>query len=97
MCGRCGLTEFRDIPKLSDPSVRLSGSASGDELAYTIENLPDGALLIAARYEDGRLTDLKIVGGAGSAGTLEMDGSGDEFALFLVDAGGKPLCPDWSN
>ncbi|MCR4804130.1 MAG: hypothetical protein K5981_00550, partial [Clostridia bacterium] len=97
MCGRCGVTEFRDIPQLPDPTVRLSGSANGDELTYSAVNAPDGSFLIAARYEDGRLTDLQILGGGADSGTLTMGGSGAEYSLFLVDAGGKPLCPDWSN
>ena len=81
-------------------AVTVSGSVSGGELTYRVQNAPADARLIAARYDGGRMTAMKIVKiDTGSAdGTLTMGGSGDTFRLMLVDGTTyAPLCEAWSN
>ena len=81
-------------------TVAVSATRSGSTLTYTVKNAPDGALLVAARYDGGRMTNIQTVSVSGSrTGSLNMaDGSGDVYRLMLVD--GKsfvPLCEGWDS
>ncbi len=73
----------------------LSAAPAEGGLSFTAENYPEGARVVAARYDGGRLTDLRIV--SPDAGTLAMKGSGTEYKLFLTDSGFRPLCPAWEG
>ncbi len=74
------------------------GSALGSEIAYITANVPDNAALVAARYDEGVLTDVKITANPLMKGNIEMDGTGEQFKLFLLDlAECKPFCENWKN
>jgi hypothetical protein len=75
----------------------LDGEMGENGPAYTLSNVPTGARLVAARYEEGRLTDLKIIVDPLNTGSLTMGGSGDGYKLFLLDSKNRPLCPSWSS
>ncbi len=79
--------------------VAVSGSVSGSCLTYAVSNAPAEALLIAARYDGGRLTEVQLVEVSGDAdGTLLLGGSGSVYKLILVD--GRcfaPLCDAWEG
>ena len=96
MCARCGQTEFRAIPKLPDPTIRVSGDEGDDAVDYTVTNAPAGAVLIAARYEGGRMTSVKVLP-ADASGTADLPGTGDEYRLFLVTGDYIPLCAAWED
>jgi hypothetical protein len=86
---------FYAVVTALDPS--LDGEMGENGPAYTLSNVPTGARLVAARYEEGRLTDLKIIVDPLNTGSLTMDGSGDGYKLFLLDSKNRPLCPSWSS
>ena len=77
----------------------LTGSVKGGRLSYTVTGAPANALLIAARYDGGRLTDVQTVSVSGDAEeTLTMKGKGDEFRLFLLNGTSlTPVCAAWSS
>ena len=56
--------------------------------------MPDGALLIAARYDGGRMTAAAVRSDVltGGSYTLELSGAGAEYRVFLLDAQRRPLC-----
>jgi len=80
-------------------AVAVSGSVRGSSLTYTVSNAPAGALLIAARYDGGRLTEIQTVEVSGNAsGTLLFGGSGSLYKLILVDSRSyAPLCEAWEG
>ncbi len=80
-------------------AVAVSGSVRGSFLTYTVSNAPVGALLIAARYDGRRLTEIQTVEVSGSAsGTLSLGGSGSMYKLILVDSRCyAPLCEAWEG
>jgi len=81
-----------------EPAYTVSGAVSGSMLTYTVEGAPSGALLIAARYDGGRMTWVQTVSSPEMTDTLRAGGSGGQFRLFLLDGNDLcPLCPVWSN
>ena len=81
-------------------SASVSGSVGGNNLAWTVTAAPAGSLLLAARYENGRMTCVKTLEPleGDSSGTLTMGGSGTEFKLMLADKTTlAPLCEAWSS
>ena len=74
-----------------EPSVKITG-VSGGTVSFTVESAPEGAVLIAARYDGGRLTAVTKTEDF-AAGTLTLGGSGTDFKLMLVDGNYAPLCP----
>ena len=76
---------------------QITADVSGGTITYAIENLPNGAKLIAARYDNGRMTDAKTLDHPGESGTVTLSGSGASFRLFLTDGSMKPLCKVWSS
>ncbi|MBE7003713.1 MAG: hypothetical protein E7425_05425 [Ruminococcaceae bacterium] len=58
-----------------------------------MQNAPSGARVVAARYDGGRMTDIKAASASGMTGTIQMSGSGTIYRLMLVDADSIPLCP----
>ena len=85
--------------RIVDNAVKLSGEVNGATVAYTIENLPaGGAKLLAARYDGGKLTDVKLVDPPAASGEVTLGGSGAQFKLFLVNGTTyAPLCAAWKN
>ncbi len=79
--------------------VAISGAVRRNRVTYAALNAPDGALLIAAQYDNGRMTALRTVPVVGTrTGTLTMPGSGEDFKLMLVDAlTMTPLCRVWDS
>ena len=74
------------------------GSALGSELIYITANVPENVCLVAARFDKGVLTDVKIINDPKMTDTVEMDGTGEEYKLFLLDlAECKPFCENWKN
>ena len=77
----------------------ITGYVDGTTLSFTVRNAPDGARVIAARYnKEGKLTCIRtaaVKGGVESSFT--MSGSGTEYRLMLVDKNSTPLCAAWSN
>ena len=86
------------IPYENDNTISVSGSVTGSNLTYTIENAPENAVLIAARYNGSVLTDVRLVNNPSPMDTLVMDGNGDKFKLFLWENKTQlPLCSSWEN
>ena len=75
----------------------LDGAASGDTLTYTVRYAPEGATLIAARYDQGQMTAVKVIPSPAATGELTMSGTGSVYKLFLVNASNSPLCEAWSS
>ncbi|MBQ4249508.1 MAG: hypothetical protein II705_05635, partial [Clostridia bacterium] len=75
----------------------VTGSLSGGKLSYTAVAAPEGAKLIAARYDGGHMTAAKIISGSITTGNLTLGGKGSTYRLFLLDSSGRPLCSAWCN
>ena len=75
----------------------VTGSLSGGKLSYTAASAPEGAKLIAARYDGGHMTAAKIISGSITTGKLTLGGKGSTYRLFLLDSSGGPLCEAWCN
>ena len=79
-------------------AASVSASVSGNKLTYTVKNPPAGAKLFAARYDSGRMTDVRITDNVGTSGSITMGGSGTEYKIILMDGETNvPLCKAWSN
>ena len=84
--------------RISGAKPTLNASVSGTTLSYETENAPSGSKLIAARFDNNRLTDIKMVDSPAGTGSLEMSGSGTLYKVFLVDPDlFKPLCDSWQS
>jgi len=83
--------------KMHFKTASITGSFSGTKLAWSVQNAPSGAWVIAARYNGGRMTCVQIKAGDSAKPWFEMAGSGTEYRLMLVNAGFVPLCPAWSS
>ena len=76
----------------------ISGNIRGSTISYWVTSPPAGAVLIGARYDNGVLTDTKFVNNIPASGYLTMDGTGDEFKLFIWNMNMLlPLCEAWEN
>ena len=64
----------------------LLGSISGDTLTYALDEVPEGAVLVAARYDGERLTALDMAAVTQASGVFTLPGGGEVFRLFLVDS-----------
>lgn len=73
------------------------GGVQDNKVGYKVQGAPRNALIIAARYDGGKMTDVRTVDLADAeekADDLTMRGSGTDFTLFLVDKTTfAPLCP----
>ncbi len=77
----------------------LSGKMGDGALSYRALNA-QGALLIAARYDAGQLTGVKLVtvDSDDKNSALAVSGTGDDYRLMLVDAETfTPLCEAWAS
>jgi hypothetical protein len=85
--------------KKTGRSTALAGGVSGGKLRFAVADAPSGSLLLAARYDGDRLTDVRILPAEGDMlGEIRLDGSGAEYRLMLVDgAAYAPLCAAWSR
>ncbi|MBQ3378893.1 MAG: hypothetical protein IJG50_03400 [Clostridia bacterium] len=78
--------------------MSLDGSVSGNKITYTVSGAPSGAVLIAARYNGGKMTWSETVSSPKTTDTLTAGGSGADYKLFLIDgAEYRPLCDAWSS
>ena len=97
---RCTVHSFEnDICKWCGGAIGVTGSLKDGTLRYSV-TAPAGALVIAARYDGGRMTDAHTVTlAAGDIdGAFTMKGSGTGYKLFLLDGATRaPLCPAWSG
>ncbi len=76
----------------------ISASVSGSRLSYSISDAPPGLLLIAARYNGGKLTALRLLPEPDGTGTVTLGGAGTEFSLFLLNSADlSPFCPPWDS
>ena len=96
-CTVCGKELSREKQIIPGTGPVLTGTVKGNELTYSIANLPEGARLIAARFDGGRLTAVKVVDDPGASGKVDLNGTGNAYKLFLVSSAGMPLCPAWNN
>ncbi|MBQ3378894.1 MAG: hypothetical protein IJG50_03405 [Clostridia bacterium] len=91
------LTEYLRVEYTFPALMSLDGSVSGNKITYTVTDAPSGAVLIAARYDGGKMTDVQTVYDP-STGTLTMKGSGTVYKMFLIDGTkGCPLCDAWKS
>ena len=67
-----------------------SVSDDGSTVTYTVTGAPAGARLIAARYDGGRLTSVRMT--TDFTGSIVLGGSGSVYRLMLVDENYAPLC-----
>jgi hypothetical protein len=82
----------------SSNAPAIAGSVSGAVLTYGVANAPAYSLLIAARYDGGRMTCVRTLAVRGNQdGPITMGGSGAEYRLMLVNASCAPLCAAWSG
>jgi|GEM_PF-4295432 len=81
---------------VSAKDASVSGALSGNRLTYTVEAAPAGARLIAARYDGGRMTYVKVLTDPKDTDTIAMGGSGGDYKLILLDSAGRPVCDAWS-
>ena len=79
------------------PITVSGGVVSPGRLTYSLENAPEGAVLAAARYRDGQLTDLQLIRPAQESGTILLGGSGEVYRLFILDGGWLPLSEAWGG
>ncbi len=96
-CKVCGEELSREKQIIPSTGPVLTGTVKGNELTYSIANLPEGARLIAARFDGGRLTAVKVVNDPGATGKVDLNGSGNAYKLFLLSSDSIPLCPAWSS
>ena len=76
----------------------ISASVSGSRLSYSLSDAPPGLLLVAARYNGGQLTALRLIHEPDGTGTVTLGGAGTEFALFLLNSADlSPFCPPWDS
>ena len=92
-----GITRSVTVPVTV--SERLTGNVSvPGSVRYTVKDPPADAVLIAARYNGGRMTAVKTVTDVKPDGTVTLGGSGTEYRLFLVNGSScKPLCREWHS
>ena len=87
--------------RVSMDSPALTGAVAedGESLSYTVTGAPENAVLIAARYDGGRMTGMGSTSVSGDAeGTLTVGGSGEEYRMFLLDGDSyAPLCEEWKS
>ena len=83
------------------PVTGINVRVDGDELCYDLGGAPSNALLIAARYDGGKMTDVQTVdlqNAVNKSDTLTMRGTGSAFKLMLVDKTTyAPLCNAWES
>ncbi|MBR2742136.1 MAG: hypothetical protein IKD89_00940 [Clostridia bacterium] len=89
-------TKEVEIPKITGPSVIGEVTGAG-KLGYTIEKAPEGAILIAVRYDNGRTSATRVIAAENGTGTITLGGSGDKYKLLLLDSSHRPLCAAWKN
>ena len=78
----------------------VAGEVNGSALTCTVQDAPANAVLIAARYDHDRLTDMKTftLAAGDTQKTVTMKGTGDKFKLMLVDPTTyAPLCKAWTS
>ena len=79
----------------------VTGSVSGANLTYSVENAPSGAKLLAAWYDsDGKLLGSASASPAAgdSTGKLTVGAGAAKYRLMLVDGSTfAPLCPAWGG
>ena len=75
----------------------VTGALSGGSLKYTVTNAPEGARLVAARYDGGRMTASKVFTGALASGSVTLGSAGSSYKLMLIDSAGRPLCKAWCS
>lgn len=91
------LTLYGDF-RCNDPYNLITGIVNGSNLIYAVANSPENATLVAARYDNGIVTDVKMIRTPPESGTLLMGGSGTQLRLFLwYMTSCKPLCESWKN
>lgn len=97
------------VPRSS--KSRILGRVSGEQLSYALDmcgGIYAGAVVIAARYDNGRMTDVQQIeiyttysprddSDLRLTYTFDMKGSGDQYKLFVINPEGhQPACPAWS-
>lgn len=97
---RCRVHAFENgICKWCGADIAVTGSLKDETLRYSV-TAPAGALVIAARYDNGQMMDVQTVTLTDSetGGAFTMKGSGTGYKLFLLDGTTHaPLCPAWSG
>lgn len=77
----------------------VSGMVSGSNVQYSVTRLNTFATLLAARYESGKMAEVKtiLLTGSGSGDTGLTAKSGSTYKLFLLDSSYVPLCAAWEG
>ncbi len=88
--GGCDTSSCKKVVFPAPAATVALSDADGGAVRFTVTNAPAGALLIAARYDGGRLTAVKTTEDF-SAGQLTLGGSGADYLLTLAD--GTTLAP----
>ena len=83
--------------KITSPTG-IQASVSGSTVTYSVWSAPEGAKLVAARYDSGRMTCVRVIDSPPASGSVTLDGAGTAFRLYLADPRGFiPLCEPWEN
>jgi hypothetical protein len=92
------ITDHVLVAWFADDRCTLSGEVrSPGSLSYALEHAPEGAVLVAVRYQGGRMTDLRLVSAPKKSGTILLGGSGEKYKLLLMDSEWMPLTRGWGN
>ncbi len=92
------ITDHVLVAWFADDRCTLSGEVrSPGSLSYALEHAPEGAVLVAVRYQGGRMTDLRLVSAPKKSGTILLGGSGEKYKLLLMDSEWMPLIRGWGN
>lgn len=76
-------------------TASVTGEISGNKLSYKVTGAPEGAKLAAARYDGGKMTDIRVISPVPAQGSAVLNGSGKGYKLILMDSTNHPLCPAW--
>ena len=89
----CGETDTRDIPVAPDPIDDVQAMYVADNRLVLLQNVPGGATVILAAYEDGQLvyTDWKADASATTSFVLPEELQDAELRIFFLNGSGSPM------
>ena len=70
---------------------------NGSKITYTASNIPADGYLIVIRYDNGRMTDYRLIADPKETNTITMQGTGSEYKIISVEKDFMPICENWCN
>ena len=90
---------YRPIFTTKKPSID-GGTVSvvnESEITYTASNIPSNGYLVVIRYDDGQMTDFRLITDPKETDTIQMQGTGSEYKIMVASEDFVPVCVNWSN